>query len=291
MTKSVLLKSETTEVEVALYGAEPMAWRVGGTELLWQADASIWGRTSPILFPVVGRTRGGEITVHGRPYPMAPHGFIASHEFSIVAQSESSVTLAATDNGETHKSYPFPFHIEVRYDVGPGRCSVTFVVRNPGPDSLPYALGFHPGFRWPFAGGDKSSYALVFDQEEEPMASVLNKEGLLASTKLAVPMDGYRLPLSDALVSQGALCFLNLISRRVRFIAQNGSTIELRSENFPHLALWGKTDAPFACIEPWTGYSDPEGFAGDIKEKPSICLVESGCEARHKLDMTFWATK
>ena len=31
---------------------------------------------------------------------------------------------------------------------------------------MPYAFGLHPGFRWPFAGGDIEDYAIVFDEEE-----------------------------------------------------------------------------------------------------------------------------
>ena len=28
--------------------------------------------------------------------------------------------------------------------------------------------------------------------------------------------------------------------------------------------------APFLCLEAWTGYSDPEGFAGELKDKPGM---------------------
>ena len=29
-----------------------------GREYLWQADAAVWGRTAPILFPAVGKMHG-----------------------------------------------------------------------------------------------------------------------------------------------------------------------------------------------------------------------------------------
>ena len=37
-----------------------------GREYLWQADAAIWGRTAPILFPAVGKMHGdGYVQYYG----------------------------------------------------------------------------------------------------------------------------------------------------------------------------------------------------------------------------------
>ncbi len=51
---------------------------------------------------------------------------------------------------------------------------------------------------------------------------------------------------------------------------------------FDHCALWTRPPAPYLCLEAWTGYSDPEGFAGDIFEKPSMRTLAPGETARHE---------
>lgn len=50
---------------------------------------------------------------------------------------------------------------------------------------------------------------------------------------------------------------------------------------FPHAALWTRPGAPFVCLEAWTGYSDPEGFDGDLVEKPGMRALEPGARSRH----------
>ena len=42
---------------------------------------------------------------------------------------------------------------------------------------------------------------------------------------------------------------------------------------FSHAALWTRPGAPFLCLEAWTGYSDPEDFAGELSDKPSMRVL------------------
>lgn len=42
------------------------------------------------------------------------------------------------------------------------------------------------------------------------------------------------------------------------------------------LGVWTKPGAGFVCIEPWQGMADPQGFAGDIFDKPGIVAVAPG---------------
>ena len=58
--------------------------------------------------------------------------------------------------------------------------------------------------------------------------------------------------------------------------------LNLAWEGFPHLGVWTKPNLgpegtpAFLCIEPWQGYADPEGFAGEFTEKPGSFLVAPG---------------
>ena len=57
--------------------------------------------------------------------------------------------------------------------------------------------------------------------------------------------------------------------------------------SFPHAALWTRPGAPFLCLEAWTGYSDPDGFEGDLIDKPGMRALEPGTRARHEARFVF----
>ena len=44
----------------------------------------------------------------------------------------------------------------------------------------------------------------------------------------------------------------------------------------PYLGVWSKPGANFICIEPWQGITDPEGFAGELRDKPGGLIVAPG---------------
>ena len=58
---------------------------------------------------------------------------------------------------------------------------------------------------------------------------------------------------------------------------------------FSKAALWTRPGAPFLCLEAWTGYSDPEGFAGDLFEKPAMRALGPGARARHQAVYRYFA--
>ena len=287
MGDTIRLAAGGTAATIAVQGAEPVAWSVGGRDLLWQADAAWWDRTSPILFPIVGRARNGEIRVGGENYPIGVHGFAASKPFEVRENAENFVRLALKDDQDSRKSFPFPFELEVVYEVSEGGLSAAFTVRNPGEEPLPYALGVHPGFRWPFSGVGRDGYRVEFEKAERPEVPVITKGGLFSPDTRPVPLDGRVLPLSDELLSREALCFLNVNSRLLRFVAPDGAAISMTVEDFPHFAIWSKAGAPFVSLEAWTGHGDPDGFEGDISEKPSMRFLAPGAAARHGVRMRF----
>ena len=54
------------------------------------------------------------------------------------------------------------------------------------------------------------------------------------------------------------------------------------------LGIWSSKgkNAPFVCIEPWNGLTDPEGFEGDIAERTWIQRLEPGAEAVFEYTVT-----
>jgi galactose mutarotase-like enzyme len=272
---------------IRLVGAEPVAWSVNGRDLLWGGDPQWWAHCAPILFPIVGRLRGGRVRIGDGVHAMGVHGFARGMPFTVVDRAADHVRLRLAQNAETRAAYPFPFSLTVDYRLTDATLSAVFDVSNPGDEPLPYALGFHPGFRWPFAGGRPEEYAVVFADEEQAEVPVITADGLFSSRQRPVPFDGKRLPLSHELMSNEALCFLDARSTEARFVAPDGTSIGVAVEDFPHLALWSRPPAPFLCIESWTGFGDADDFAGDITTKPSMRMLAPGGEARHAAHLSF----
>lgn len=280
------LKAGDATASLSLIGAELMSWRVAGRDYLWHGDPVHWERRAPILFPVVGASAKGRVRIAGREYPMQRHGFARDAIFAVVERSQDRVRLRLTADDKTRAHYPFNFTLDVVATLTARSFSLAFEVANAGADDLPYALGFHPAFPWPFADGAKTDYVVEFSKAEDARVPNVTSEGLIAATTRSVDFDGRALPLTPDLFAQDALCFLDKRSDAMRFRAASGATIAMQVEDFPHFAIWTKPTAPFLSLECWTGYADPDGFEGDLFERPSMRRLTPGEQARHTVTMT-----
>lgn len=277
----IVIRSGATTVSVARQGAEIMTWEVGGRSLLWEPRPEIWPETAPLLFPVVGWTRNGEVRVEGKTYPLALHGFARQREFRLVTQSADRVRFALASDAATRRLYPFDFTFTVDYAVEEGAVSTVLTVANTGDRPMPYACGLHPGFRWPFAGGKAADYRLRFAAPENPVVPRIAPGGLIAHTTRRLPLEGAVLALASNLFENDALCFLNAASPGLRFEAPDGAAITIEGEDFAHWGVWCRPGNGYLCIEQWTGFSDPEDFTGDLFDKPSMRVLPPGATGRH----------
>jgi len=285
---AVELVHGSARATVALEGAEARAWSVGGRDLLWPGDAAIWNEISPILYPVVGWTRDGA-RVGGKPYALGLHGFARFETFAVAASGPDFVRLTLADSERTRAVYPFAFALAMEYRLGDDALAVAIEVANPGDAVAPYACGLHPGFRWPLAGAGRDGAFVRFEQPERDTVPAIAPGGLIGRGVKRVALNGRDLPLSDALFANDAVCFLDCTSRSLAFHDASGASIAMDFPGFRHAALWTRPGAPFLCLEAWTGYSDPEGFAGDLFEKPSMLTLQPGERARHEARFVFRA--
>ncbi len=283
----VHLRDGEASATVALLGAELRSWDVGSRPLLWAPDPAIWADVAPLLFPVVGWTRGTSIAVDGRHYPLGLHGFARSSRFEIVQRLDARVRLRLTANAGTRALYPFDWTLEVTYALAGSSLRVQLDLRNDDARPMPYAVGLHPGFRWPFADGALDDYAVEFSAAENPEVPVISAEGLFTRRTRGVPLIGRRLPLSAALMADEALCFLDARSTSVRFVHRSGAALALALEDFPHIALWSRPAGRFLCIEAWTGHGDFVDADGDLYAKASMRHLPPGAKARHAAVFSF----
>jgi galactose mutarotase-like enzyme len=277
----VTIEGDGATARVALRGAELAAWSVGGAPLIWTPDPAIWADTAPVLFPVVGWTRGAHVTARGKSYPLGLHGFARAMAFAVADRGPDHVRLVLGSGPETRALYPFEFRLSVTYRLAGATLRTQLAIENTGDAAMPYACGLHPGFRWPFAGGALDDYAIAFGEPERPEVPVISSDGLFTRETRPIPLEGRDLPLSADLLAREALCILDARSRALRFAHRGGAAITIDLESFRHIALWSRPEGRFLSIEAWTGRGDDVDADGDLMKKPSMIHLPPGAVGRH----------
>lgn len=279
------MRSATLTAEINPLGAQLSTLRDReGRDLLWNGDASVWASRAPILFPIVGSLAGGHYRLGGRSFPLSRHGFARGKPFEVVATTGSSASFRLHADDSTLAVYPFQFELELSFVIASSTLSVTASVRNTGSEPLPASLGFHPGLRWPLPyGAARDQHFIEFEADEPADIRRINADGLLKPEGAPTPVVNRRLMLSDELFREDVLILDVLNSRSVRYGTAHGPQLEVRFPDAQYLGLWTKPGAPFICIEPWQGITDPAGFADDFTRKPGVFTVAPG--ASHSLNM------
>jgi len=286
-----LLFAQSAEKEVVLHNPQISATlRATGAELtslfdsrqateyLWQGDPNYWPGQAPLLFPIIGSLKNDAFIYNNTSYPMRQHGFARNMLFDLVKATRTRALFSLTSNAQTLEIYPFAFELQVGYTLKNRTLTITYKVINRDNKDIYFSIGGHPGFNCPLYSGEKrSDYALVFDKKETN--SIHLKPGKLRSGEMMPFLDQENtIPISDELFSGGALLFSGLQSKKISLKNQNKTILTLKFKGFPQLGLWSAPtkDAPFVCIEPWFGLTDPEYTNQQIETKEGIVKLPPG---------------
>ncbi len=250
-------------------GAELRSLRRGSDEYLWQNESGVWPHAAPILFPYVGRLRGGGYRHRGRWYTMGTHGFAAQAGFEVLEHEASRLRLRLRNSAPWRPVYPFEFCLSVSFDLAEDGLAVRYEVRNEDEQHLHFGLGSHPAIA--LDQGPPEAWQVRFEQDEVPGAFRL-EAGLLARQPEALPLiASRRLPLRADLFDRDALIMKNIRSRHVDLLhAEHGLRMRLHTGGAPHLGLWAKPGQPYLCIEPWHGVDDDDSAPLALADKPEI---------------------
>lgn len=274
------------------FGAQLMSLRLReGGELLWQGDPAFWPDRAPLLFPVIGPMRDGQIRHAGTSYPMPAHGFARQREFRVVEQSPATCTFELRADAGTWTHYPFEFVVRATFALSNDTLQVTIAVTNAGDASMPADVGFHPGFVWPLVpGATREGHAIVFEREEHaPIRRGVDDPIFLRPGAVPTPVEGRVLRLRDDLFRENAIVFDQLTSRALTYgpLDQDGALrLRIAFPDSPYLAIWSRPGAGFVAIEPWHGLPSPVDFTGPLQEKPGIAVIAPGDSRRWRLQVT-----
>jgi galactose mutarotase-like enzyme len=274
--------------EIDPRGAQLSILRTGaGNDLLWNGDPNVWVGRAPLLFPIVGVLAGGVYRLGGKIYPLSRHGFARDKVFGLQNSSPSAAAFKLQADESTYAVYPFQFELDVRYELSGATLSLTTSIRNLGAADMPASFGYHPAFRWPLPFGQpRASHYIEFEADEPAAMRRIDAAGLLTPVRHPTPIADRRLGLTDALFEPDVLIFDRIKSRSVSYGGHQGPRLRIEFPDAAYLGVWTKPGAPFICIEPWHGITDPEGFSGDFMQKPGVQALKAGGSFVAKMDIT-----
>lgn len=268
-----LLKNENVSAKIISKGAELKSLVVGGRELMWRADPAFWGKTSPLLFPMIGTLKNGKTLIGGEEYSITKHGFARDLELAPETITGTSAMFSLNQSDYTKAMYPFDFTFTVRYTLKSDGITVTYRVTNNTKDKkMPFCIGAHPAFA---CDGDFSEYRLEFQKLENAAVPNYNLETGLheENNRRELLKDDNILKLSHELFYEDVCYFDKPNSRSVMLLNKDNKGVRVDFPDFTSLGVWQAKDAPFLCIEPWCGSADFDDCTGVFAEKRGIVIL------------------
>lgn len=274
------LENDAIRIEIESHGAElkSLVKKETGTEYMWCADPEYWGRTSPVLFPLVGNVSGKQYRTKGKTYDMGQHGFARDMEFTLESQTDNEIWFVLCSNEETLAKYPYEFVLKLGYRLDGAKVEALWHVENPSEEELPFAIGGHPAFYCPVTSGVKQSDCYIqFDVAGPLKCSTI--DGYLVGDRVdTYELEDGMLRIDEHLFDNDALIIEKQNIKKVSLCdpkKQVFLTIELDA---PLFGIWRPADpgAPFVCIEPWYGRSDRIGYAGELRDREYENVLAAG---------------
>lgn len=277
------LKNKYLTVKINSLGAELKSMVCNDTRYIWEGNEENWKLSAPLMFPICGGLKDDKYTYRGKEYTLEKHGYIRFKTFEIENISETSVTLLHKSDEQTKVSYPFDYELRVVYTLIDKTLKMDYLVKNLSNETMYFSIGSHEGYYTPEGIED---YDVVFPQNETLNSNILYGN-LLSDQQLPIIKDTNVLPLYNKYFMVDALVFRGIKSRSATL--RNRKTGKAVRVDFPddkYFLLWQKPNAPFICLEPWSGIADTVGSSYDITEKEGIMTIEQNGEYTHTHSIT-----
>lgn len=276
------VENEWISAEIETKGAELKSLRnkETGKEYMWQGNPAYWGRTAPVLFPIVGRLKEDKYSLNGKEYEMTQHGFARDKEFELIEQQKNCLVFQLASDSQTKEQYPYDFRLRIRYTLRQHTIEVGYEVENLNDERMYFSIGAHPGFQVPMTEETSFEDYAVSVQPKGPRETIplngpyADREKARIDARLSEELE-LRYPLFD----HDALIYRMEGQNEVKIHSkQHNHFVRVSFSQFPYVGIWTPPtkEAPFLCIEPWHGLADTVDASGDLSEKVGIRSLESG---------------
>ena len=282
----IALHNENLDVQISPAGAELKSIRdtYSSFEYLWQADKTWWGRTAPVLFPVVGKLKNDALRVNGHTFAMTQHGFARDCVFDLIEHTADLAVFELKHNQHTLTLYPYAFALRIRYVLHQRSVGCTWQVVNSGTQPMYFSIGAHPGFN--FVHGAMNEYELHI-QTSGSLRQLHLSGGLFLPDTTAFNQSCIQLSTdvfkNDALVLEAeGITGAQLVHRH------SPHRVGMQWSGFSYLGIWSPAHCTnFVCIEPWCGRADNATGHSDISTKPGMIKLEAGSTFERSYTMQF----
>lgn len=277
--QNLCVENRFLKVEVNTLGAELQSIKSlkTGTEYLWQGDKEHWEGKAPVMFPVNVKFKDAHFLYKGKEYQMPDMGLAKISKFKMIDIRKEEVVLVLESNSATLEKYPFPFRLQISYRLSGKKLINEFVVENTGEETMYFALGGHPGFRFPIEGkSERSQNGFVFDKKYTIKRTEI-AGGLVQDNEIPFLNNENGFAFNDERIPNAGMFLKNMPSRKISIGAIDQPvyiTVDLK--DFPNVNMWTPPGMPFACIEPMLGHHDFQNTALEIDKKTYLTALQAG---------------
>ena len=268
----VTISNAQLSATINTVGAELLSLVKNSKNYIWQVDETYWNKTSPVLFPIVGRLKNDSYEYDGKSYHLPRHGFARNMAFSFDKKSDAQVVFELYQTEETKTNYPFDFKLLLAYTLMDNELVIEYFIRNQSDEVLPFSIGAHPAFA---ISENFENYSLQFNKDDVFETHHLENESFNGNTTL-VETENNTISLNYMLFEKDALVFKQLKSNEVILKNKDKAVLKVNYDHFPYLGIWTKPNAPFLCLEPWCGLADSIHHNGNLEDKEGINHLPAG---------------
>lgn len=271
----VLLESDYLKVKIKTKGAElnSVVNKETGLEYIWSGDPAFWGKTSPVLFPIVGTLKKDTFYYKNKSYSLTRHGFARDVTFELEARNDESAVFSISDS--SLQKFPFEFKLQLKYQLMKDFLEVSYDVHDTGNDRMYFSIGGHPAFKVPITSHSTyEEHYLEFNKVENADRWPISSEGLIKDQSIPFFKNNSILKLTRTLFNEDALVFKNLKSDKISIKSDaHHHGLDFYFEGFPYLGIWAAKNADFVCIEPWCGIADSVTHDQQLATKEGIVSI------------------
>src|SRR5688500_17732778 len=151
----ITIENENLKVRINPKGAELTSIFSKDTQLeyMWEGDPAVWGKHSPILFPIVGTLKENRYRYNDKNYSLPRHGFARDKTFVTEDHKGDECIFKLSADDETWRVYPLEFRLRIKYSLFQNSLSTSYEVVNPADEPLYFSIGAHPAFKVPITPG------------------------------------------------------------------------------------------------------------------------------------------
>lgn len=282
----IVLKSDQLNVEFqTLGGALSSIKDKEGVEYLWQGNPTYWSGQAPVLFPICGSVRNDTVLYDKedgshKEGKIPRHGLVRKKEFTLVEQTDNSVTFAIEDDEEMYANYPYHFRLEITYTVTGKTIRTQYKIYNKESEkSMQYFIGGHPGFNCPLLDDEVyEDYYLEFEKPETcTVPKPFPETGMLDLKDRNSWLNNQKeIDLNYDFFSYDAVTLDELGSRTVALRSRkHDKGLKLDFKEFPNLIVWSTLNkGPFIALEPWSGLSTSIEEGDRLEDKKDVKIIK-----------------